>query len=148
VANLTVDDIDLNNRTARVLGKGRRVRLVPFGSKTASAIDRYVTTVRARSPHARTTDRLWLGTRGPIGSPGVRFVIERRAEQAGIGHVHVHQLRHSFASSWLRSGGSEGDLMRLAGWKSREMLGRYGAVTADERAHASYQSMVSPADRL
>jgi integrase len=45
-------------------------------------------------------------------------MVWRRSEDVGIGRVHPHQLRHSFAHRWLAAGGSELDLQRLAGWKS------------------------------
>jgi integrase len=58
----------------------------------------------------------------------------RRAEQAGYTGLTPHQFRHTFSDDWLRSGGSEGDLMRLNGWKSRAMVDRYADDVANQRA--------------
>jgi integrase len=43
-------------------------------------------------------------------------------------------LTHAFSDAWLKSGGSEGDLMRLNGWKSRQMVDRYAYDVANQRA--------------
>lgn len=144
-AYLTVSDVDLDNKLVQVVGKFSRPRVVPFGRKTAAALDRYL---RERSRHRHAdTDAMWVGRQGPLADSAVDLMIRRRARQAGLPSTHAHLFRHGFAHSWLAQGGQEQDLMMLAGWKSRTMLGRYGASAAAERAREAYRRL-SPGDRL
>jgi site-specific recombinase XerD len=145
-AGLTMDDVDLEQNRVRVLGKGRRPRVVPFGDQTARALDRY-TRIRWTHPKAKE-EGFWLGHQGPLTAHGLHFIIKRRCKEAGISEMFLHQMRHGWADRLLSADMSETEVMRLAGWKSRAMVARYASARADERAYESYRRRKSPGDSL
>lgn len=145
MAGIRLDDLDLEEREVEVLGKGRRSRLIRFVKETRSDLQRYLL-VRARHPHAES-EWLWLGKRGQLTANGVYQMIQRRCEDAKIAPIHPHMFRHTFAHLYLKGGGSEGDLMKVTGWKSRQMVDRYGASAAAARA-ADAHDQFSPRRKI
>jgi integrase/recombinase XerD len=134
VLALQVGDVNLAAGTAIIRkGKGGKARTVPFGARTASAIDRYL---RARRHHRlASAPALWLGDRGKeFAYHGLRCALADRARLAGVEDFHPHVMRHTAADRWLSAGGSEGGLMAVAGWTRPDMLMRYTRARAEQRA--------------
>jgi site-specific recombinase XerD len=139
VTGLQLGDVDLRTFEVTVMGKGRKMRRVPFGRDTHKALMRYESLARPRYAD-NDLPHYWLGLRGPLTAGGIDQMLRRRGVEAGIPDLHAHRFRHTFASVFLAAGGAEGDLMRLAGWSTRSMLDKYASATASQRARDSYQS--------
>lgn len=137
MTGLGLEDVDLDARRAKVTGKGRRERLVRFDAGTALAIDRWLRS-RATSKHADRSE-LWLSekNRGPLTRTGIYQMVVRRGELVGL-DINPHLFRHTFAHRYQVAGGEGGDLMELAGWRSPQMLRRYGSSARAERARTAY----------
>ena len=139
------NDVDLGRGELTVTLKGGNRLVVPIGSATAYAIDRYL---RVRRDHrVSTSPWLWLGVKGRLTDSGLRQMLRRRGAAAGIGHVHPHMFRHTAAHELKAAGLSDEEIMSIFGWSSAEMARRYGRALAGQRARAAHRR-VSPADAL
>ncbi|MBZ0118708.1 MAG: tyrosine recombinase XerC [Sandaracinaceae bacterium] len=147
LAGLRLGDVDRKARVLRVLGKGGKERIVPFGSKAAEALELYLQ-VRSQLRHPRTLaqsggDAVFLGARGTrLGVRQVQNVVHRYgALGAGRGDLHPHALRHSCATHLLDAGADLRTIQELLGHASLSTTQRYTHVSLDrlmevyDRAH-------------
>lgn len=125
-------DVDLSRRTARVLGKGNKERVVPFGEAAADALRQWLD--RGRPVFAREGEALFLGVRGGRIDPRqVRRVVSRAAEISGARGLTPHSLRHT-AATHLLEGGAD---LRVV----QEMLGHSSLQTTQIYTHVSAQRL-------
>jgi integrase/recombinase XerC len=142
---LTLDGVDLNEGSARVLGKGGKERVVPLGPPCVQALADYLA-VRLRLCTRRGgqhPDRLFLGRFGTALSARQVQALVRRYGALGTGSpdLHPHALRHSCATHLLDAGADLRAIQELLGHASLSTTQRYTHVSVDrlleiyERAH-------------
>ena len=137
-------NINWKEQTVTVLGKGRKERVVAFGSATQQALAKYA----ARRPDV-ATDRFFISCYGqPLDRFSLAKMVKRRGRKAGINGVRCspHTFRHTFAISFLRSGGDLFTLQKLLGHSDLTTTRLYCEVSQTDALQRHRQ--FSPADRL
>lgn len=137
LVELDIRDLDLETGIVTVLGKGRKVRVVPLGSYAVRALDNWLATRFDTSPDSpvftgRNSNRISRRT--------VEVVVKRVGQKTlGIDELHPHLLRHSFASHLLES---SGDLRAV-----QELLGHENINTTQIYTHLNFQHLAEVYDK-
>ena len=143
LCGLDVDDLDLDRRTARVLGKGSKERVVPFGLPALRAVDAYLVRGRgvllSRRAERSEAAALFLGARGArIGPRAVYELVSRELGPELGAQVGPHALRHSAATHLLDGGADLRAVQEILGHASLGTTQIYTHVSS-ERLAASYR---------
>ena len=126
LVGLDLRDVDLAEMTVRVLGKGRKERIVPFGGAAAQALRAYL--------GPRGSGPVFLNRRGGrLTVRSVHTIVRRQARAAGIARrVSPHTLRHTFATHLLDSGADLRMIQELLGHSRLSTTQRYTHVGSDQ----------------
>lgn len=138
LSGVRVDDVNLDDATVRVTGKGNKTRIVPVGSYAIAAIRAWL---EERNKSFESQSALFPGKNGkPLSQRAIQYCVRQWAVRQGIrGNVHPHVLRHSFASHVLQS---SGDLRAV-----QEMLGHASISTTQVYTHLDFQYLSKAYDK-
>jgi integrase/recombinase XerC len=138
LVSVDVGHVDSRDRLVRVLGKGGKERVVPFGIPAARAVEAWLTDGRPVLATATTGEALLVGERGGRwGQRQVREAVHRLAAQAGVDDVAPHALRHSAATHLLQGGSDLRAVQEVLGHANLATTQRYTHVDA-ERLRSVY----------
>jgi len=128
LCGLTTNSIDFRKGLVRVLGKGRKERIVPLHDTALEAVKNWMTHGRSEMMGEQSpVDRLFFNRRGnALGDRDVRRILDARSAQ---GHVHPHALRHTYATHLLEGGAD----LRIV----QELLGHESLTTTQIYTHVS-----------
>jgi len=142
LVGLDVDDLDLQEGSVRVLGKGGKERDVPIGRYARDAIAAYLTRVRPQIVTARSRSALFLNLRGGrLTRQGCTGIVQQHAAGAGIRKkVSPHTFRHSFATHLLEGGADVRVVQELLGHASVATTQVYTLVTREHLREVYFTS--------
>ncbi|GAB2596657.1 tyrosine-type recombinase/integrase [Pseudactinotalea suaedae] len=137
LVGVDLQDVDLDQRLVKVLGKGDKERLVPFGVPAARAIQAWLG-ARPALATPRSPEALFLGVRGGrLDVRQVRDVVHQLTALAGVRDLAPHGLRHSAATHLLEGGSDLRSVQEVLGHASLATTQRYTHISS-ERLRAAF----------
>lgn len=133
--SLDIDDVEFDSATVRVLGKGRKERVLPLGRYAAEALTSYLTRARpGLATKGKGTPALFLNQRGGrLSRQSAWNIIQAAAQRANLpGTLSPHTLRHSFATHLLDGGADVRVVQELLGHASVTTTQIYTMVTVQQ----------------
>lgn len=136
LVSLDWTDLDLSARVLRVVGKGGKERMVPFGQPAAAALRAWLADwqeIRALARTASPEEPVFLNHRGGrLTDRSVRRLLDGHVEAAALAAgVHPHTLRHTFATHLLEAGADLRSIQELLGHASLSTTQRYTHLDVD-----------------
>ncbi len=146
LVNLKMDDVHMDEGYLKVLGKGKKERIVPIGNNAQKALQRYLFRFRPK-PINPVIDNVFLSTRSqPLTENSMKLMFTRLAKRSGVCRLHAHLCRHTFATRFLINGGDVFSLQQILGHSTLEMVRHYVNLAS---SHITIQHQkYSPLDRL
>ena len=142
VVGIDVPDVDLDDRAARVFGKGSRERLVVMGKPAARAVKRYLSEGRPKLAQQPQTALFLNRDGGRLSQRAVQIIVRKHAVAAGIERsVHPHLLRHTFATHMLEGGAEIRVVQTLLGHANVNTTQIYTHVTDASKRRAIEESL-------
>ncbi|HDK5710429.1 TPA: tyrosine recombinase XerC [Staphylococcus pseudintermedius] len=140
LVSLKTEDVDLEMCWIKVLGKGGKERIVPFGEFCRQSIEQYL----AEFAPIQNVQNPYLITNlkgQPITERGVRYVLNDIVKRtAGVTSIHPHKLRHTFATHLLNEGADLRTVQSLLGHVNLSTTGRYTHVTNQQLRNVYLQA--------
>ena len=146
VCFLPLGQLNLEKCYLKVLGKGAKERMVPFGDYTRTTLYHYIKEGRSKLL-GKNSDSVFLTADGrPMSVNALKLMFDRLAKSSGIARLHPHLCRHTFAINYLLNGGDVFSLKEILGHTTLEMVNQYLHFTTAQISVQHHR--FSPMDRL
>jgi site-specific recombinase XerD len=146
LVGLKMEDVHITEGFLKVMGKGKKERIVPIGNNSQKALQRYLFRYRSRPAHVGVKN-VFLSVHGtPLTENSMKLMFARLGQRSGVQRLHAHLCRHTFATRFLVNGGDVFTLQQILGHSTLEMVRHYVNLASNDIIiqHQRY----SPLDHL